>query len=232
MLVVTKADLGADRAARAGATCARRCARSARADAGASPSPRSRRPRASTRSSTRSTRTAPALDLAAARTRARRLGALADFVAEHGERGLRALGGRRAAVRWLEEQDAALAQAALVEALERRAGLGPRPSSAAPWPSVRVRLAATAWLVQGKRVAGFAVACWQRRPNRPPGDAIPTLPDFMVNVASAVRGPIRPTLPCNPSPALPSQAVTAPKREPTATAPPPDHEIAAGQRSA
>jgi LAO/AO transport system kinase len=34
------------------------------------------------------------LDLAAARVRARRLGALADFVAEHGDRGLRALGAR------------------------------------------------------------------------------------------------------------------------------------------
>ena len=41
------------------------------------------------------------LDLAAARVRARRLGALADYVAEHGERGLRALGGRRAAARFL-----------------------------------------------------------------------------------------------------------------------------------
>ncbi len=41
------------------------------------------------------------LDLAATRTRTRRLGALADFVHEHGERGLRALGGRRAALRWL-----------------------------------------------------------------------------------------------------------------------------------
>ena len=37
------------------------------------------------------------LDLPAVRMRARRLGALADFVSEHGERGLRALGGRRAA---------------------------------------------------------------------------------------------------------------------------------------
>jgi LAO/AO transport system kinase len=62
-----------------------------------------------------------ALDLPAARTRARRLGALADFVAEHGERGLRALGGRRTAVRWLEEQDPALPEPALVRALERRA---------------------------------------------------------------------------------------------------------------
>jgi LAO/AO transport system kinase len=61
------------------------------------------------------------LDLPAARTRARRLGALADFVAEHGERGLRALGGRRTAVRWLEEQDPALPEPALVRALERRA---------------------------------------------------------------------------------------------------------------
>ena len=62
------------------------------------------------------------LDLAAARTRARRLGALADFVAEHGERGLRALGGRRAAERFLAEQDPALDGAALLAALERRGG--------------------------------------------------------------------------------------------------------------
>ena len=62
------------------------------------------------------------IDLPAARTRARRLGALADFVSEHGERGLRAVGGRRAAVRWLEEQDPGLAGPALVAALEARAG--------------------------------------------------------------------------------------------------------------
>jgi LAO/AO transport system kinase len=60
------------------------------------------------------------LDVAASRTRTRRLGALADFVAEHGERGLRAAGGRRAAVRWLEEQDPALSEPALVRALETR----------------------------------------------------------------------------------------------------------------
>jgi len=64
-----------------------------------------------------------ALDLPAARTHARRLGALADFVAEHGERGLRALGGRRDAQRWLAGQDAALEQPALLRALEARAGL-------------------------------------------------------------------------------------------------------------
>jgi LAO/AO transport system kinase len=61
------------------------------------------------------------LDLAAARTRARRLGALADFVAEHGERGLRALGGRRTAERWLAERDPGLEQPALVRELEARA---------------------------------------------------------------------------------------------------------------
>jgi LAO/AO transport system kinase len=61
------------------------------------------------------------LDLAAARSHARRMGALADFVAEHGERGLRALGGRRDAVRWLAEQDAGLAGPELVAALEARA---------------------------------------------------------------------------------------------------------------
>jgi LAO/AO transport system kinase len=61
------------------------------------------------------------LDLGAARTRARRLGALADFIAEHGERGLRALGGRRAAERWLAEQDPALDEPALLRKLEGRA---------------------------------------------------------------------------------------------------------------
>jgi LAO/AO transport system kinase len=64
------------------------------------------------------------LDLPAARMRARRLGALADFVAEHGERGLRALGGRRAAARWLAEQDPGLEQPALVRALEARSREG------------------------------------------------------------------------------------------------------------
>ncbi len=61
------------------------------------------------------------LDLPAARARARRLGALADFAAEHGERGLRALGGRRAAERFLAEQDQGLGPAALARALEARA---------------------------------------------------------------------------------------------------------------
>jgi LAO/AO transport system kinase len=56
--------------------------------------------------------------------RARRLGALADFVSEHGERGLRSVGGRRAAVAWLSEQDAGLDEAALVRALEARANIG------------------------------------------------------------------------------------------------------------
>jgi GTPase len=62
------------------------------------------------------------LDLPAARTRARRLGALADFVAEHGERGLRAVGGRRAAEAWLAEQPAGLSEPELAEALATRAG--------------------------------------------------------------------------------------------------------------
>jgi LAO/AO transport system kinase len=58
-----------------------------------------------------------AIDLPARRLRARRLHALADFTAEHGERGLRGLGGRRAAERWLEE-------AALARALAARAATG------------------------------------------------------------------------------------------------------------
>ncbi len=61
------------------------------------------------------------IDVEEVRVRARRAGALSDFIAEHGEAGLRALGGRRAAVRFLEEQDPALAEPELVSALERRA---------------------------------------------------------------------------------------------------------------
>jgi len=60
------------------------------------------------------------IDLAARRVRSRRLHALADFVAEHGERGLRALGGRREAERWLAEQDPALDVPALTRALAAR----------------------------------------------------------------------------------------------------------------
>jgi len=63
------------------------------------------------------------LDLGARRVAARRSSALADFVAEHGERGLRALGGRRAAVKALADQDPGLDVARLVERLEERAGV-------------------------------------------------------------------------------------------------------------
>jgi LAO/AO transport system kinase len=59
------------------------------------------------------------LDVAARRLAARRASALADFVAEHGERGLRALGGRRAAGKLLAEQDASLDVPALTRSLER-----------------------------------------------------------------------------------------------------------------
>jgi LAO/AO transport system kinase len=62
------------------------------------------------------------LDLPARRLRARRMHALADFVTEHGERGLRAVGGRREAERWLAEQDPGLDVPALMRALEGRAG--------------------------------------------------------------------------------------------------------------
>jgi LAO/AO transport system kinase len=61
------------------------------------------------------------LDLAARRASARRFHALADFAAEHGERGLRAVGGRRDAERWLAELDDALDVQALIDALEQRA---------------------------------------------------------------------------------------------------------------
>ena len=61
------------------------------------------------------------LDLPARRLRARRRQALDEFVAEHGERGLRALGGRLEAQHWLEHQDDTLDAAALKGSLEARA---------------------------------------------------------------------------------------------------------------
>jgi LAO/AO transport system kinase len=61
------------------------------------------------------------LDLPRRRLRARRAGALADFAHEHGERGLRAVGGRRAAEALLAELDPGLDAPSMVAALERRA---------------------------------------------------------------------------------------------------------------
>jgi LAO/AO transport system kinase len=64
------------------------------------------------------------MDLAARRLRARRAGALSDFSVEHGERGLRALGGRRAAEALLEEQDPQMEVPALVTTLEQHIATG------------------------------------------------------------------------------------------------------------
>jgi LAO/AO transport system kinase len=58
------------------------------------------------------------LDVGARRTRARRAAALAEFVAEHGDRGLRGLGGRRVALRWLAEQEPGADVPTLLAALE------------------------------------------------------------------------------------------------------------------
>jgi LAO/AO transport system kinase len=64
------------------------------------------------------------LALAQRRLHTRRMHALADFSAEHGDRGLRALGGRREAERWLTEQDPGADVATLERALEKRADTG------------------------------------------------------------------------------------------------------------
>ncbi len=61
------------------------------------------------------------LDIPATRLRARRAGALADFAAEHGEQGIRRLGGRRGAEAMLEAQPTGLEVPSLVEILENRA---------------------------------------------------------------------------------------------------------------
>jgi LAO/AO transport system kinase len=61
------------------------------------------------------------LDVPARRARSRRMHALADFTAEYGDRGLRAVGGRREAERWLATQDPGRDVAWLMRELERRA---------------------------------------------------------------------------------------------------------------
>jgi LAO/AO transport system kinase len=61
------------------------------------------------------------IDRAARRQRARLAGALADYAAEHGEHGLRRLGGRRRAEVVLSEQASGLDVAGLVAALEETA---------------------------------------------------------------------------------------------------------------
>jgi LAO/AO transport system kinase len=65
------------------------------------------------------------LDRSAARLRARRLAALRELVAEHGEGALRALGGRREAEGLLEAQSPAADTAELIAVLARKAGLEP-----------------------------------------------------------------------------------------------------------
>jgi LAO/AO transport system kinase len=65
------------------------------------------------------------LDLPARRLRARRSGALTDFIAEHGEAGLRGLGGRARAQALLDSQDPGLDVPALLAALQAASGEGP-----------------------------------------------------------------------------------------------------------
>ena len=65
-----------------------------------------------------------ALDLPARRLRSRRMMALGELVAEHGDSALRALGGRRAVERRLAGEDPAADVATLVRALSTEAGVG------------------------------------------------------------------------------------------------------------
>lgn len=63
------------------------------------------------------------MDVAARRLQTRRAGALADFISEYGERGLRAVGGRRAAERSLIAQSPHLDGQSMVESLALAGGL-------------------------------------------------------------------------------------------------------------
>ena len=60
------------------------------------------------------------MDIRASRIRSRRLGALADLIAEHGEKGLRALGGRRSAEKLLGTLPEDLSAPELLKELEAR----------------------------------------------------------------------------------------------------------------
>ena len=71
------------------------------------------------------------LDLAGQRLRARRASALSDYAHEHGERGLRALGGRQAAEALLAEQEPGLDVPGLVAALEQTVAALEQTGSAA-----------------------------------------------------------------------------------------------------
>jgi LAO/AO transport system kinase len=63
------------------------------------------------------------LDIDAARARMRRLAALSAFAAEHGERGMRALGGRREAERMIASLPAETAVPEIVSALKAKAAV-------------------------------------------------------------------------------------------------------------
>ena len=60
------------------------------------------------------------IDLAGRRLRSRRMSALREFVAEHGEGALRRVGGRREADRLLAEQDPRASVGELIRALKER----------------------------------------------------------------------------------------------------------------
>jgi len=69
------------------------------------------------------------LDLQAHRVRSRRASALVEYAREHGERGVGAVGGRRAAQAILAEQNPGADVPSLVQALERQAIAGEEPAN-------------------------------------------------------------------------------------------------------
>ena len=120
VLVVTKADLGRVAVrAMADLQAALRSLGSHGTHA-SSPSPRSRLRWASTSCSTRWMSTARHSTWRLGGLSSRRAHALADFVTEYGERGMRALGGRREAQRWLAGQDPGVDVPGLIRLLESR----------------------------------------------------------------------------------------------------------------
>ena len=121
VLVVTKADLGplAHGAARDLSAALRSLGSTRRP---CSRCPRCLRRAACRSSRPRSTHTARSSTSARRRVAARRAGALGSFASEYGERGVRALGGRKGARNLLAAQDPQLDEPALLALLVRALG--------------------------------------------------------------------------------------------------------------
>jgi LAO/AO transport system kinase len=111
------------------------------------------------------------IDLRSVRGQARRRAALAEFAAEHGERGVRALGGRRGAERLLAGETPDAGMPAMVEVLEEAAGEGRRGAGGAEGSNEHEPVGEGA--ASGKPEASGETEGSSELGGRPPRDAAP-----------------------------------------------------------